>query len=110
MIGHSMGGLILRYIAAYISHPGYLYGFVSLGTPHLGYLQGIKFLIKAGISFLSNISNNPCLNELCSKDSNNLHECLIYNLSKTAPLSKFKKVILLSSVNDKYVSWHSARL
>lgn len=62
MIGHSMGGLILRYISAYISQPLNLYGYVTLGTPHLGYLQGVKFLIKAGISFLSNISNNPCLN------------------------------------------------
>lgn len=82
-----------------------------MGTPHLGYLQGIKFFIKAGISFLSNISSsNVCLSELSSKDQSDLHECLIYRLSVDSPLSAFKKVILLSSVHDKYVSWHSARL
>lgn len=61
MVGHSMGGLILRCAAAQISRPENLYCFISLGTPHLGYLQGIKFFIKAGISFLSNVSSNLCL-------------------------------------------------
>ncbi len=106
MIGHSMGGLILRCIANTLSQE--LYGFVSLGTPHLGYLQGIKFFIKAGFSFLSN--NSTCLSELSSRDSNDLHECLIFKFSKAATLSRFKKIVLLSSLSDKYVSWHSARL
>jgi hypothetical protein len=110
MIGHSMGGLILRCIAANISHPQNLYCFISMGSPHLGYLQGIKFFIKAGISFLSNMTNNVCLSELSSKDNADLHECLIYKLSQNAPLSAFKKLVFLSSVHDKYVSWHSARL
>jgi pimeloyl-ACP methyl ester carboxylesterase len=110
MVGHSMGGLILRYVAAQIVHPENLYCFISMGSPHLGYLQGIKFFIKAGISFLSSVSSNLCLSELSSKDKTDLHECLIYRLSQNAPLSSFKKLVFLSSVHDKYVSWHSARL
>ena len=106
MIGHSMGGLILRWVANTLTQN--LFAFVSLGTPHLGYLQGIKFFIKAGFSFLS--SNSTCLSELSSRDSNDLHECLIYKFSNAAALSRFKKIVLLSSLSDKYVSWHSARL
>lgn len=106
MIGHSMGGLILRWVANTLTQ--HLFAFISLGTPHLGYLQGIKFFIKAGFSFLS--GNSTCLSELSSRDSNDLHECLIYKFSNAAALSRFKKIILLSSLSDKYVSWHSARL
>ncbi len=106
MIGHSMGGLILRWVANTLTQN--LFAFISLGTPHLGYLQGIKFFIKAGFSFLS--SNSTCLSELSSRDSNDLHDCLIYKFSNAAALSRFKKIILLSSLSDKYVSWHSARL
>ena len=106
MIGHSMGGLILRWVANTLTQ--HLFAFISLGTPHLGYLQGIKFFIKAGFRFLS--SNSTSLSELSSRDSNDLHECLIYKFSNAAALSRFKKIILLSSLSDKYVSWHSARL
>ena len=64
MIGHSMGGLILRVVANKIKeeYKHMLYGYVSLGTPHLGYLQGLKFHIKAGLSLFSSMNNNPCLN------------------------------------------------
>lgn len=69
MIGHSMGGLILRAAASQLeAHQKLLYCYISLGTPHLGYLQGIKFLIRAGISIFSNLYNTPCLDELSSKD------------------------------------------
>lgn len=34
----------------------------------------------------------------------------MFKHSKSGSLANFKKVVLVSSVNDKYVSWHSARL
>ena len=61
MIGHSMGGLVLRLAANQIKQKELLYGYISLGTPHLGYLQGLKLHIRAGLSFFSNIYSNPCL-------------------------------------------------
>lgn len=81
MIGHSMGGLILRSICNSISKANLLYGYVSLGTPHLGYLQGIKFIIRAGINFFSNLYDIPCFNELNGKDTSNLHDSCLYKLS-----------------------------
>jgi len=81
MIGHSMGGIILRYICNKISKFDLLYGYVSLGTPHLGYLQGINNLIKAGIRFFSNVYDIQCLNELNIKDKADLHDSCLYKLS-----------------------------
>ena len=105
-----MGGLILRIASNRIKLKDRLYGYVSLGTPHLGYLQGLKLHIRAGLSLFSSVSHNPCLNELSGKDSLDLHESAIFKMSVDGNLSNFKKVILVSSCKDKYVSWHSARI
>lgn len=110
MIGHSMGGLILRLASPRIDHQDLLYGYVSLGTPHLGYLQGLKLYIRAGLSLFSNLYSNPCLNEISGKDSPQLHETAIYKMSVSGSLANFRKVVLVASSKDKYVSWHSARL
>lgn len=69
MIGHSMGGLVLRMAANKIKLKELLYAFISLGTPHLGYLQGLRLHIRAGLSLFSNLYSNPCLHELSGKDS-----------------------------------------
>lgn len=110
MIGHSMGGLVLRLASNKISHQDLLYSYVSLGTPHLGYLQGLKLYIRAGLTLFSNIYSNPCLNEISGKDSTQLHETAIFKMSESGSLANFKKIVLVASNRDKYVSWHSARL
>ena len=110
MIGHSMGGLVLRLAANKMKYQEHLWSYISLGTPHLGYLQGLKLIIRAGLSLFSNIYSTPCLNELSCKDTDELHDTAIYQLSLKGRLSNFKKVILVASSHDKYVSWHSARI
>jgi triacylglycerol esterase/lipase EstA (alpha/beta hydrolase family) len=69
MIGHSMGGLVLRIAANQIKRKELLYAYLSLGTPHLGYLQGLKLHIRAGLSLFSSMYSNPCLNEFSGKDA-----------------------------------------
>jgi len=76
-----MGGLVLRLAANKINYREYLYGFVSLGSPHLGYLQGMKLLIRAGLSIFSNIYSTPCLDQLAAKDAEELHDTVIYKMS-----------------------------
>lgn len=34
----------------------------------------------------------------------------MYKLSKQGSLKKFRKIILISSFEDNYVTWHSARI
>ena len=110
MVGHSMGGLVLRIASNMINHKELLYSYLSLGTPHLGYLQGLKLHIRAGLSLFSSMYSNPCLNELSGKDSPDLHNASIYKMSLSGTLANFKKAIFVSSRKDKYVSWHSARV
>ena len=67
-------------------------------------------IIRAGINFFSNWYDIPCFNELNGKDKSDLHDSFLYKLSESGNLGNFKKVFLVSSIYDKYVSWHSARL
>lgn len=52
MVGHSMGGLILRAALQYLQeYSGNLGTFMSFGSPHLGYLHGTKTTVKTGLWF-----------------------------------------------------------
>jgi len=50
LVGHSMGGIIARaalpYLEKYQSQMGF---YCSLSSPHLGYLNGVRSLIKVGL-------------------------------------------------------------
>jgi len=51
MVGHSMGGIIARASLKYLEERyKNRFGFYcSLSSPHLGYLNGVKSLIKVGL-------------------------------------------------------------
>ena len=50
---HSLGGLIARAAIMYLSeYADLFYSFVSLGVPHLGYLNGESNLVNMGLWFL----------------------------------------------------------
>jgi hypothetical protein len=56
MIGHSMGSIILRSALKYLhKYKRKLNCFISLCSPHLGYIQGTKFLTDTGLSLISKI-------------------------------------------------------
>jgi hypothetical protein len=44
------------------------------------------------------------------EDAPNLKNTYMYRLSTQGSLKDFKKIILLSSLEDSYVTWHSARI
>ena len=50
------------------------------------------------------------LDQLSMKDTEKIQDSFLYKLSKEGPLVKFRKIILLSSAEDSYVPWHSARI
>lgn len=55
-IGHSMGGLIVRAAIPELKQfEDKLYTYMSLSSPHLGYLYQSSTLIKAGLWILNTI-------------------------------------------------------
>ncbi|KAG5137001.1 hypothetical protein JHK82_021732 [Glycine max] len=64
----------------------------------------------AGLWLLKKIKGTQCIHQLTFTDDHDLENTFIYNLSKKKTLANFKNVILLSSPQDGYVPYHSARI
>ncbi|XP_031105465.1 protein FAM135B-like isoform X2 [Ipomoea triloba] len=112
-VGHSIGNIILRtaltenVIEPYLR---YLYTYVSVSGPHLGYLYSSNSLFNSGLWLLKKLKNTQCIHQLTFTDDPDLKNTFLYKLSKQKTLEKFRNVVLLSSPQDGYVPYHSARI
>ncbi|KAF7803665.1 protein FAM135B-like isoform X1 [Senna tora] len=112
-VGHSIGNLIIRTaLAEKIMEPylRYLYTFVSMSGPHLGYLYSSNSIFNSGLWLLKKLKGTQCIHQLTFTDDPDLENTFIYNLSKKKTLANFRNVVLLSSPQDGYVPYHSARI
>ncbi|XP_061337171.1 uncharacterized protein LOC133284199 [Gastrolobium bilobum] len=112
-VGHSIGNLIIRAaLAESIMEPylRYLYTYVSISGPHLGYMYSSNSIFNSGLWLLKKIKGTQCIHQLTFTDDHDLENTFIYNLSKKKTLENFRNVILLSSPQDGYVPYHSARV
>ena len=50
------------------------------------------------------------LDQLTMSDHSDYRQSVMYKLSIGGSLKNFRKVVLVSSFQDKYVPWHSARI
>ncbi|XP_054800383.1 uncharacterized protein LOC129304670 isoform X2 [Prosopis cineraria] len=64
----------------------------------------------AGLWLLKTLNGTQCIHQLTFTDDPDLENTFIYNLSKRKTLENFRNVILLSSPQDGYVPYHSARI
>ena len=110
-LGHSMGGLIIRSALLHLQHLyQHFHSYLSICTPHLGYLYKTSKLVQAGLWLLNTWQRCDSIVELCMEDNTNLRECLLYKLAKQPLLNKFKKVSFIASSQDEYVAYESARV
>jgi hypothetical protein len=110
-IGHSLGGLILRSALPRLEHLKPLFhGFLTLGSPHLGYMYNANSLVNAGMWFLKQWKKSQCLSELSMTDALTDKAAYLYTLSKAPGLGWFKHVVLCSSHQDSYAPYDSARI
>ncbi|XP_057416936.1 uncharacterized protein LOC130711369 isoform X2 [Lotus japonicus] len=112
-VGHSIGNLIIRTaLAESIMEPylRYLHTYVSISGPHLGYMYSSNSLFNSGLWLLKKFKGTQCIHQLTFTDDPDLENTFIYNLSKEKTLENFRNVILLSSPQDGYVPYHSARI
>uniref|UniRef100_A0A7N2RF62 DUF676 domain-containing protein n=1 Tax=Quercus lobata TaxID=97700 RepID=A0A7N2RF62_QUELO len=112
-VGHSIGNVILRTaLAESIMEPflRYLYTYVSISGPHLGYLYSSNSLFNSGLWLLKKFKGTQCIHQLTFTDDPDLQNTFFYKLCKQKTLENFKHIILLSSPQDGYVPYHSARI
>lgn len=48
-MGHSLGGVIIRSALTFFNPANKLYTYISLSSPHLGYLYSPSTLVQAGL-------------------------------------------------------------
>lgn len=112
-VGHSIGNLIIRTaLTESIMEPylRYLYTYVSMSGPHLGYLYSSNSLFNSGLWLLKKLKGQQCIHQLTFTDNLDLRNTFLYKLCKQKTLESFRNVILLSSPQDGYVPYHSARI
>lgn len=72
-ICHSLGGIIARACLKYLqSHKDRLNSFVSICSPHLGYLYHSSTLISTSLWILNKVKKDPSMIELTMSDSSEL--------------------------------------
>lgn len=112
-VGHSIGNIILRTaLTEIVMEPylRYLHTYLSVSGPHLGYLYSSNSLFNGGLWILKKFKGTQCIHQLTFTDDPDLQKTFLYNLSKEKTLEYFKNIILLSSPQDGYVPYHSARI
>lgn len=112
-IGHSLGNLIIRSVLTRPRFKYYLnklHTFLSLSGPHLGTLYNSSTLVNTGLWFMQKWKKSGSLLQLTCRDHSDPRQTFLYKLSKKAGLHYFRNVVLVGSLQDRYVPYHSARI
>lgn len=82
-IGHSLGGLIIRAALPHLERfKDKFHGYLSLCSPHLGYMYKSSKLFNAGMWILKKWKKSTALSQLSMSDNKDLEKTALYELSK----------------------------
>jgi alpha-beta hydrolase superfamily lysophospholipase len=82
-IGHSLGGLIIRASLPHLERfKDKFHGYLSLCSPHLGYMYKSSKLFNAGMWILKKWKKSTALSQLSMSDHKDLEKTALYELSK----------------------------
>ncbi|ONM34049.1 Putative serine esterase family protein [Zea mays] len=112
-VGHSIGNVIIRSALAEPALQPYLknlYTYMSISGPHLGYWYSSNSLFNSGLWLLKKLKGAQCIHQLTFSDDQDPQNTYFYKLCKLKTLENFQNIILLSSPQDGYVPYHSARI
>lgn len=110
-VGHSLGGVIIRgAILRLKKYKDIMQSFLSLSSPHLGCRKNKSFLVSMGMKFLNKVRKESIINELQLDDNKSFEKCFMYRLAENDCMSWFKNILLVSSPQDSYVPYESARI
>ncbi|XP_023386980.1 protein FAM135A isoform X5 [Pteropus vampyrus] len=105
-IGHSLGNLIIRSVLTRPRFKYYLnklHTFLSLSGPHLGTLYNSSALVNTGKRFFVPYKKYGIRRKF--KNNSDGRKCFLFT-----GLHYFKNVVLVGSLQDRYVPYHSARI
>ncbi|XP_015688852.1 uncharacterized protein LOC102699930 isoform X2 [Oryza brachyantha] len=112
-VGHSIGNIIIRSALAEPKMQPFLknlYTYMSISGPHLGYWYSSNSLFNSGLWLMKRLKGVQCMHQLTFSDEQDPQNTFFYRLCKLKTLDSFKNIILVSSPQDGYVPYHSARI
>ena len=106
-----MGGLIIRSALPRLQkYKSYFHAFITLSSPHLGFLYSTSSLVDAGLWFINTMKKCTSIEQLTMQDNEDLKETFLFKLTKEPGLAWFKRLVFLGSHQDLYVPYYSARV
>ena len=110
-VGYSLGGVIVRAALYFLEqYKELMFSLITLSTPHLGLMYSSSVLVDTGVWFLRVFTHSPCLTQLSLKDSSNVRETALYQLSAHPGLQWFQHIALFSSTDDNFSPMESSRI
>ncbi|KAF0895854.1 hypothetical protein E2562_016582 [Oryza meyeriana var. granulata] len=112
-VGHSIGNIIIRSALAEPKMQPFLknlYTYMSISGPHLGYWYSSNSLFNSGLWLMKRLKGVQCMHQLTFSDEQDPQNTFLSRLCKLKTLDNFKNIILVSSPQDGYVPYHSARI
>merc|ERR1712216_56923 len=110
-VAHSVGGLIVRSALPLLEeYNDYMYTYLSLSSPHLGYMYAANTLFKTGLWVAKKVRGSKCLEQLSMTDSPDPNDTFLSELAQKPGLKFFQHVALVSSYQDQYAPFESARI
>lgn len=85
-----------------------LYGFITLATPHYGYLHSVSKILSVGMWAFSKLTKNPTVSEMRLSDNIKIEESTLFKLSEYNGLEWFKYIVLVGSYHDSYAPLESS--
>lgn len=110
-IGHSLGGIIIRAALPYLQSLSNKFQFlITFSTPHLGYMYNSSALVDAGMWFIKKWRKSLCMKQLSMSDASSPIDSFLYGLSLAEGIQWFKHIAFVSSIQDNYAPFESARI
>eukprot|EP00930_Biecheleria_cincta_P039520 TRINITY_DN27166_c0_g1_i1.p1 TRINITY_DN27166_c0_g1~~TRINITY_DN27166_c0_g1_i1.p1 ORF type:complete len:745 (+),score=128.13 TRINITY_DN27166_c0_g1_i1:79-2313(+) len=113
-VAHSMGGVVVRAaLAELMEYKSKLFTFMSLGSPHLGYGCASSSLFTTGLWITQQVKVWPSVQQLTLGDTEDLPkeaEPFLVELARVRCLEHFQHIVLVTSTQDQYTPFESARL
>lgn len=96
-----MGGVIIRAALPYLNYlREKMYTFLSLSSPHLGYMFNSSSLVDAGMWVLKRYRKSRSLEQLSMSDADDIRHTFLYGLARAEGLNWFENIGLVSSFQD----------
>jgi len=97
-VGHSLGGLIIRAALPHLAEfsPKF-YTYISLSSPHLGYMYNSNKILDAGMWVLKNWRKSLSLTQLSMTDKSRTEDTCLFRLTQLPGMEWFKNIVLCCS-------------